>query len=125
MPDIQATSLNDFDWQSLVGEKLSNAYSVMKYNGIDRDDVAISLVTNDGTRVVAGANWTVESVERKGDALLFHLHHDVTEDGKPPLAIPDGITTDDVGEAATNGLTHLQEGIETATDKLEEFASGQ
>lgn len=122
----QSTSINaieDFDWESLVGEKLSNAYSIMDYNGIDHESMSINIVTDDGKHVVANANWTVESVERKGDAILFHVRHDVTEDGRTPLALPDN--TDGIQHSVESGLSHAKKFADTATDTIEDYANGQ
>lgn len=66
-----------FDWSSLNGQKLSNAYQLMKYNGISRYDLKISLITNDGKYVLNDSNWTVLSAQYNGNGrLLINVKHD-------------------------------------------------
>lgn len=68
-----------FDWSALNGQKLSNAYQLMKYNGMNRFDFKISIVTNDGKSVINPSNWTVLSSQYNGDGrLLINVKHDTT-----------------------------------------------
>lgn len=68
-----------FDWSALNGQKLSNAYQLMKYNGMNRFDFKISIVTNDGKTVLDPSNWTVLSSQYNGDGrLLINVKHDNT-----------------------------------------------
>ncbi|MDD6373958.1 MAG: hypothetical protein PUF97_05740 [Bifidobacteriaceae bacterium] len=84
--------LDDFDWDSLEGMKLSNAYATLEYNGIDRSDLAVSYFTDDGQTVVSDANWTVTKVERNGNKVMFHLTHDSNSIGS--------IDPDEIGDKA-------------------------
>lgn len=68
---------NAFDWDSLKGQKLSNAYQIMKYNQIDPLKMDISIVTDTGEHVIIQSNWIVNSVEYDGNKhILFHVTKD-------------------------------------------------
>lgn len=67
-----------FDWDSLKGQKLSNAYELMRYDRLDPSEFDISIITNTGGRVLLASNWTVDSVKYSGDKrLLFHVSKSV------------------------------------------------
>lgn len=66
-----------FDWDSLKGQKLSNAYQIMKYNQIDPLKMDISIVTDTGEHAIIQSNWIVNSVEYDGNKhILFHVTKD-------------------------------------------------
>ena len=72
--DALAKQAGAFDWDSLKGQKLSNAYELMRYHRLDPSRFDISIITNTGGRVLLDSNWTVDSVEYSGDKrLLFHV----------------------------------------------------
>ena len=73
-----------FDWDSLKGQKLSNAYQIMKYNQIDPLKMDISIVTDTGEHVIIQSNWTVDSVEYDGNRhVLFHVTKDKNASSLP------------------------------------------
>lgn len=66
-----------FDWDSLKGQKLSNAYQIMKYNQIDPLKMDISIVTDTGEHAIIQSNWTVDSVDYDGNRhIMFHVTKD-------------------------------------------------
>lgn len=75
-----------FDWDSLKGQKLSNAYQIMKYNQIDPLKMDISIVTDTGEHAIIQSNWTVDSVEYDGNKhILFHVIKDKNASSLPSL----------------------------------------
>lgn len=75
-----------FDWDSLKGQKLSNAYQIMKYNQIDPLKMDISIVTDTGEHAIIQSNWTVDSVEYDGNKhILFHVTKDKNASSLPSL----------------------------------------
>lgn len=75
----QEEAISSFDWDSLKGEKLSNAYSLLSNSGIKRSELTVNTVTSDGKMVFNEGNWTITSVEfTKPNTVLFHLNHDTT-----------------------------------------------
>lgn len=76
----------EFDWDSLKGQKLSNAYQIMKYNQIDPLKMDISIVTDTGEHAIIQSNWTVDSVEYDGNKhILFHVIKDKNASSLPSL----------------------------------------
>lgn len=75
-----ARAAAEFDYGTLVGEKLSNAYALLKHAGIDTggSDPSIAVVTSDGKQVVNAANWTVSeaSYTEATNAMLLKVDHD-------------------------------------------------
>lgn len=66
-----------FDWDSLKGQKLSNAYQIMKYNQIDPLKMDISIVTDTGEHAIIQSNWIVDSVDYDGNKhIMFHVIKD-------------------------------------------------
>ena len=75
-----------FDWDSLKGQKLSNAYQIMKYNQIDPLKMDISIVTDTGEHAIIQSNWTVDSVDYDGNKhILFHVTKDKNASSLPSL----------------------------------------
>lgn len=75
-----------FDWDSLKGQKLSNAYQIMKYNQIDPLKMDISIVTDTGEHAIIQSNWTVDSVDYDGNKhILFHVIKDKNASSLPSL----------------------------------------
>lgn len=102
-----------FDWDSLKGQKLSNAYQIMKYNQIDPLKMDISIVTNTGEHAIIQSNWTVDSVEYDGNRhILFH----VTKD-KNASSLPSSNNQNDNNESNDNANNSID------TSKLKDTIS--
>lgn len=74
-----------FDYASLVGERLSNAYALMERAGLDPrgGDPDVSVITSDGKRVVNESNWTVTeaSYVAKTNTVSLSVDHEGSDLG--------------------------------------------
>ena len=75
-----ASPASTYDWSKLKGQKLSNAYNIIKHDGISTADIDITVLTNDGKQVINPANWSITDISfSKPDKVLIHAHHDSTD----------------------------------------------
>ena len=98
----------NYDWDSLKGKKLSNAYALLDNAGIDISALNVSTVSNDGKTVLNRSRWTITDVSfTKPDKVLFTLHHD----------------TDATDDTVDKGLDALKSGAATVKDKATDLAA--
>ena len=130
-----AQAAAQFDYGTIVGEKLSNAYALLQHAGVDTggSDPSISVITSDGKRVVNAANWTVTeaSYEQATNAMLLKVTHDGEDLGIDVDSATSqlGDIAGGIGDAvetgrATEGLRDLAGGLSNAVDGLLGSAGG-
>lgn len=77
-PDNHKTDADSFDWGSLTGERLSNAYQILEHVGLKRgSNLNVNTVTDDGKYVIMPSNWIITSIEHEQgtESVLIHLKH--------------------------------------------------
>lgn len=77
-PDNHKTDADSFDWDSLTGERLSNAYQILEHAGLKRgSNLNVNTVTDDGKYVIMPSNWIITSIEHEQgtESVLIHLKH--------------------------------------------------
>lgn len=71
-----ASPVDTFNWDSLVGQNLSNAYALLRHNGIDRyNDIHVDYVTDDGSPMFIESQWVISKIDKKDNNILFYLKH--------------------------------------------------
>lgn len=77
-PDNHKTDADSFDWGSLTGERLSNAYQILEHAGLKRgSNLNVNTVTDDGKYAIIPSNWIITSIEHEQgtESVLIHLKH--------------------------------------------------
>lgn len=67
--------LSEFDWYSLRGMRLSNAFALLQHYGLrENRDFKADFVTDNGDYVLLRSNWIVDKAQLDGNRVLFTLH---------------------------------------------------
>lgn len=123
--DVKAKA-DSFDWSSLDGQRLSNAYALMDNAGLNQRHFKTNIVTDNGKYVIMPSNWTVESVDYNASngSLLFHVRYEngtssqIQNNSQPDTDNNQSGTTDN---PVSNGFNYLKEQAgKIDTDKLKE-----
>lgn len=72
---MSRSALSEFDWYSLRGMRLSNAFALLQHYGLrENRDFKADFVTDNGDYVLLRSNWIVDKAQLDGDRVLFTLH---------------------------------------------------
>lgn len=72
---MRRSALSEFDWYSLRGMRLSNAFALLQHYGLrENRDFKADFVTDNGDYVLLRSNWIVDKAQLDGNRVLFTLH---------------------------------------------------
>lgn len=72
---MSRSALSEFDWYSLRGMRLSNAFALLQHYGLrENRDFKADFVTDNGDYVLLRSNWIVDKAQLDGNRVLFTLH---------------------------------------------------
>lgn len=72
---MRRSALSEFDWYSLRGMRLSNAFALLQHYGLrENRDFKADFVTDNGDYVLLRSNWVVDKAQLDGNRVLFTLH---------------------------------------------------
>lgn len=72
---MKRSALSEFDWYSLRGMRLSNAFALLQHYGLrENRDFKADFVTDNGDYVLLRSNWVVDKAQLDGNRVLFTLH---------------------------------------------------